>query len=62
MKTDKTCLSSAYTSVLGFNLKQLMRCKIAKISAFLIKIVNFYEIKIHFCLFRKERVSTLYKS
>ena len=25
MKTDESCLSSAYTSVLGFNLRQLMR-------------------------------------
>jgi len=28
MKTDKSCLSSAYTSVLGFNLRQLMRYQI----------------------------------
>lgn len=27
MKTDQNCLSSAYTAVLGFNLRQLMRCQ-----------------------------------
>jgi len=27
MKTDRNCLSSAYTAVLGFNLRQLMRCQ-----------------------------------